>query len=121
MAVIDALQERSQDGVEKITWPNMANGDTGAWAFAGGFSDKTVGVIVNAAGSGDSVTMEGSQNGGADFGDLHDPQGDVLTFTGATINDPLVISETPEAIRPNVTAGDGVTDLTVIITMPSRR
>ncbi len=120
MTVIVPTQERSQDRVEKITWANMGNGDTGKWVHVGGFADKTVGVIVNAAGSGDSVTMEGSQNGGTNFGDLHDPQGNVLTLTGATINDLEVISETPEAIRPNVTAGDGTTDLTVVITMPIR-
>ena len=120
MSEIAGIQTRSQDRLEKVTWANLRNGDTGAWVHIGGFADKTVGVIVNAAGSGDSVTIEGSQDGGTNFGDLHDPQGDVLTFVGATINDPLVISETPEAIRPNVTAGDSATDLTVIITMPIR-
>lgn len=121
MAVILATVVTDDDGVVKITWPNLRNGDTGTPVFAARFADKTVGVIVNAAGSGDKITMEGSQDGGTTWGELHDPAGDLLSaeLTSTTIEDLEVIAESPEAIRPNCT-GDSVTDLTVIITAPSR-
>ena len=122
MAVIDATQVMSDDGVVRIEWPNLRNNDTGQWVRAARFSDKTVQVIVEAAGAGDAVTMEGSPDGGTTAGELHDPQGGLLSavLVGATITDPEVISESPESIRPNITAGDGTTDLTVVITAPTR-
>lgn len=127
MAVIPAKVEVSNDGMQKVTWANLRNGDTGLPVRSGRFADKTVGVIVVAAGVGDVVTMEGSQDGGAAFaasnsGELHDPQGGLLSavLTGATISDLEAISENPEFFRPNITAGDGTTDLTVVVTMPMR-
>lgn len=122
MAVRDAKIEMDDNGVTKVTWTGLLDGDTGAWVFLGRYADKTVGVIVVASGAGDEITMQGSQNGGDDFGELHDPQGGLLSavLVGATIADLEVISESPEAIRPSVTGGDGTTNLTVIMTMPTR-
>ncbi len=110
------------DGVVKITWAGLRNGDTGVWVKSARFADKTVQVIVVAAGSGDAVTMEGSPDGGTTVGDLHDAQGALLVteLVGATISDPEIIAESPESIRPHITAGDGTTDLTVVVTAPSR-
>jgi len=122
MAIVEPTQVMDDDGVVKITWANMKNGDTGNWVRAARFNDKTVQVIVNAAGTGDAVTMEGSPDDGTTVGDLHDAQGGLLVsaLVGATITDPEIVAESPESIRPNVTAGDGTTDLTVVITAPSR-
>ena len=122
MAIVEPTQVMDDDGVVKITWANMKNGDTGNWVRAARYADKTVQVIVEAAGTGDEVTMQGSPDAGTTVGELHDPQGGLLSavLVGATISDPEVISESPESIRPEVTAGDGVTDLTVVITAPSR-
>ncbi len=110
------------DGVVKITWAGLRDNDTGAWVRSARFSDKTVQVIVVAAGSGDAVTMEGSPDDGVTSGDLHDAQGTLLVsaLVGATISDPEVISESPESIRPNVTAGDSTTNLTVVVIAPTR-
>ena len=120
MAIVEATFEMDDDGVAKITWPNLLNGDTGAWVRAGRFADKTVGVITNTLGTTPAITIEGSQNGGTDVGELHDPQGGLLSaaLTGSTLNDLEVISESPEVIRPTL-AGVG-SDLTVIITAPTR-
>ena len=122
MAVRDGKLTIDENGVVRITWANLLNGDTGSWVKAARFADKTVQVIVNAAGTGDAVTMEGSPDDGTTVGDLHDAQGGLLVsaLVGATITDPEIVAESPESIRPNVTAGDGTTDLTVIITAPSR-
>lgn len=122
MAVRDGNLTTDNDGVAQITWAGLLNGDTGAWVRAGRFNDKTVQVIVVAAGAGDEVTMEGSPDDGTTTGELHDPQGGLLSavLTGATISDAEVISESPYLIRPDVTGGDGVTNLTVVITAPTR-
>ncbi len=110
------------DGVVKITWTGLRVNDTGAWVRSARFSDKTVQVIVDAAGSGDAVTMEGSPDSGVTTGDLHGAQGELLVteLVGATISDPELLAENPESIRPNVTAGDGTTDLTVVVIAASR-
>lgn len=110
------------DGVVKITWAGLRVNDTGAWVKAARFADKTVQVIVDAAGSGDAVTMEGSPDDGATTGDIHGAQGELLVteLVGATLTDPEVLAENPESIRPHVTAGDGTTDLTVVVVAASR-
>lgn len=122
MAVREAIQETDDNGVVKITWSNLLDGDTGAWVRAARFADKTVQVIVNVAGTGDAVTMEGSPDGGTTTGELHGAQGELLSteLTSTTISDPEVLAESPESIRPNITGGDSLTDLTVVIVAPSR-
>lgn len=122
MAERAATLAMDNDGVVKVTWSGLRQNDTGAWVKVARFSDKTVQVIVDAAGSGDAVTMEASPDDGTTVGDLHDPQGGLLVsvLVGATISDPEVISENPESIRPHITAGDGTTDLTVVVTAASR-
>ncbi len=122
MAVRDATVVMDDDGVTKVTWANLLDNDTGSPVNLGRYADKTVGVIVNVAGTGDAVTMEGSQDGGTTWGELHDPQGGLLSavLVGSTISDLEVISESPLSIRPSVPAGDSLTDLTVIVTMPTR-
>lgn len=121
MAVINATVVMDDDGVVKITWANLRNTDTGSLVRAARFADKTVQVIVEAAGVGDTITMEGSPDSGTTFGEMHDAQGAVLSgsLTSTTISDPEVISESPESIRPTC-AGDATTDLTVVVTAPSR-
>lgn len=121
MAVIQGTLVLGDDGVTRVQWENLRNGDTGSFMNLARFSDKTVQVIVEAAGVGDKITMEGSPDGGTTVGELHDPQGGLLSaaLTGATIKDAEVISESPEAIRPKC-AGDGTTDLTVVIIAPTR-
>lgn len=122
MTVRDGTLDIDEDGVVVITWPNLLVNDTGSWVKAARYADKTVQVIVNAGGSGDAVTMEGSPDAGTTVGDLHDAQGTLLVteLVGATLTDPEIVAESPLWIRPHVTAGDGVTDLTVVVTAPSR-
>lgn len=123
MAVINPTVVTDQDGVTKVTWANLKDNDTGKPVRLGRYADKTAQVIVNVSGAGDAVLMEGSQDA-TNFGGLHDPQGNLMNasggFVGATLTDLLVISESPEELRPNVTGGNPSTDLTVIVTMPTR-
>ena len=122
MAVRDGTLVIDDDGVATITWSGLLNGDTGGWVRAARFADKTVQVIVNVAGAGDEVTIEGSPDDGTTIGSLHDAQGALLEteLVGATISDPEFIAESPYLIRPNVTGGNGSTDLTVVVTAPTR-
>lgn len=122
MAIRAATVVVDNDGVVKITWTGLRVNDTGAWVKVARYADKTVQVIVDAGGSGDVVTMQGSPDGGTTTGILHNAQGGDLAadLTGASISDPELIAESPESIRPSITAGDGTTDLTVVVVAPSR-
>ncbi len=125
MAIRVATAVTDDDGVLKITWAGLLDNDTGAPVRVGRYADKTAQVIQVAAGSADTVALQGSQDGGTTWGDLHDPQGDLFDASGnfngaATINDPVVISESPLELRPIITAGDSATNITVIVTMPTR-
>ena len=117
-----AVLELSQDGIATITWAGLRVNDTGDWVRAGRYADKTIQVIVAAAGAGDAVTIQGSPDEGTTIGDCHGAQGELLQseLVGATIKDPELIAESPVWIRPNIEAGDATTNLTVVINMPTR-
>lgn len=93
-----------------ITWTGLLNGDTGAPYEGADFADRTM-QIAGTFGVGGSMTLEGS-NDNANFVALTDPQGNAITKTAAGLE---VIEENPRYIRPNVTAGDGTTSLTVTV------
>lgn len=92
-----------------ITW-TLANGDTGEPLEGVDFADRTV-QISGTFGAAGSCTIEGSNDGAAWFA-LTDPQGNAITKTAAGLE---VIEEGPRYLRPNVTAGDGTTNLTITL------
>ena len=96
------------------TWSAIPNGNQGLAQSAAQYNDKCiqVGGTFGAAGS---VQLEGSNDGTTWF-ILHDPSSAALTFTAAGLKEVL---ENPLYIRPNVTAGDGTTALTVILAQRS--
>lgn len=94
-----------------IVWSGLLNGDTGAPFEHADYGDKTV-QIQGTAGAGLSVTLQGS-NDGTNWVALTDPQGNAVTKTAVGALE--VVAENPRYIRPNVTAGDGTTDLTVTV------
>jgi len=93
-----------------VTWSNMANGDVGAPVEGVDYADRTV-QFGGTFGVGGSVTFEGSNNNSA-YVALTDPQGNAITKTAAALE---VIEEGPRYARPNVTAGDGSTAITVTL------
>jgi hypothetical protein len=95
----------------KLQWASLDQDDSGAPAQIPEFANKTV-QVLGTFGVGGSVTLQGSNDGGTTWFTLTDPQGNPLTFTAAGGE---YVAETPEKIRPLVTAGDGTTDLTVIV------
>lgn len=73
-------------------------------------SDKEV-QVAGTFGSGGSVKIEGS-NDGTNWYTLSDPGSVLLVFTSA--NGKTILNN-PVYVRPNVTAGDGTTSLTVTL------
>lgn len=119
MAVRDGLHVWIAKGVLKSTWSGLLNGDTGAPLYASALPDRTI-QVKGTFGAGGSLTMEGSNDDGTTYHAVNDSRGEgnALTFTAA---DMRMASENPEALRPNVTAGDGTTSLVVIMISKSTK
>ena len=102
-----------------VTWAALANGDVGSpLQRASMYADKTV-QVFGTFGAAGSVTIQGSNDpravsdpANAVWFTMTDAQGNALVITAATGEAML---ENPRFIRPNVTAGDGTTALTIII------
>lgn len=115
MAVRTPTIEYQLDGnanLARVTWTGLLNGDTGAPVEMGDWADRTA-QVYGTFGTGGSVNMEGSNDKASEtptYAILSDPQGNAFTKTAAAIE---ALEESPLIIRPNVTAGDGTTTLTV--------
>lgn len=107
--------------LNKVTWASMANGDTGvnpsgtaSTGFASAeYMDRSV-QVKGTFGSGGTVLIEGSNDGGATWATINDAFGNALSVTSASIKQ---ITEVVEMVRPRVSAGDGTTSLTVVLFM----
>jgi hypothetical protein len=119
MATVAATHVWVARGVLKTTWAGLGDGDVGDGLSAPHLPDKTI-QVIGTFGSGGSVTAQGSNDSGTTYHDLNDSRGEgnAATFTAADIR---MLVENPELVRPNVTAGDQDTDLTVIIISQSGR
>lgn len=89
-------------------WTGLLNGDTGRPVSLRAFGDASV-QLAGTLGTGGNVNLEGSNNGGASWAQLNDPQGNPISLSDLTTIETIL--EYVEQIRPNVTAGDGATDL----------
>lgn len=98
------------------TW-TLANGDVGDVSKLGEYPDRTF-QVDGTFGAGGSVTLRGSlvpnadPNNPAHWFNLHDFQGNELTFTAAGGG---LIGENTLYVSPNCTAGDGTTAINVRI------
>lgn len=97
-------------GVHKTTWDTLTttNAD-GAPQSAHRFADKSI-QVTGTFGAGGTLLIQGSNDGGATWATLADPNGNALSITAAKIE---TILENVQLIRPFVSAGDGTTDLDV--------
>jgi len=102
---------------QRISWTALANTDTGQPVEYGFYSDRSV-QVTGTFGSGGSVTIQGSNDGGTTWATLLDPAGAALTFTAAGLRQIVTL---PALIRPIVTAGDGATSLNVFLYMVGKR
>ena len=119
MAVRNATVTNVAKGVVKVEWSGLLNGDTGRAEDLTRYPDRTV-QLKGTFGAGGSVNVEGSNDGGTTYHILNDSRGEgnPLTLTAADMRQ---ILENPGLIRPNVTAGDGTTNLTLIIVASTSR
>jgi hypothetical protein len=98
------------DDCHIIRWTGLLNTDTGDRVEMPGSADRTV-QVDGTFGAGGTLRWEGT-NDGTTYYPLNDPQGNVLDFTVAKIEQVLEITR---YMRPRVTAGDGTTNLAVTI------
>jgi hypothetical protein len=91
-----------------LLWANVGNLDTIVAAEYPDLSDKTVHVYGTFGGA--TVTIEGSNNGGASFTGLNDPSSTAISITAEKMKQ---ILENPQQIRPTFTGGGGTQSLSV--------
>jgi hypothetical protein len=116
-------------GVHIVTWTGLLNTDTGAPYVAPDKSEKSV-QVFGTFGVGGNLRMEGanaqaytSSPSGATaasptYATLTDPTQTAINMAAAGVKE---ILENTTAVRPNITAGDGSTNLTVVMTVRSAK
>jgi len=107
MATRKALFTVDNNRQVRCTWSGLLNGDDGSLEALAHLSELVVN-IRGTFGVGGSVSLVDD-----DGNILRDPQAVALTFTAKNTK---VVLEKPKTLKPNVTAGDGTTNLTVEIT-----
>jgi hypothetical protein len=120
MSVVSYSILLKKPGVVIAQWTGLKNGDTGQPFCGPSFPDRSV-QVKGTFGSGGNCAIEGSN-------DITSPTWAVLkdalkadtllNITAAGIN---CVGENVYQHRPNVTAGDGTTDLTVTMLMATMR
>lgn len=97
-----------------IRWTGLLNGDTGAWVKLPWHGDKSA-IAYGTFGVGGTVRVQGSNEivaAPANPVNLQDPPS--TAAIGLTAANPVeAVLENTHQVRPNVTAGDGTTTLTV--------
>ena len=113
MVTRDFTHTRIGPNARRIVWTGLPNTDDGA-PFDG-FQDAIRCVqVFGTFGAGGTVQLEASLEAtAANYSVLHDTAGSDLTFTAARVEQ---VQEGLVRYRPRVTAGDGTTSLTVIVT-----
>jgi hypothetical protein len=110
MATTNGSQVSDPDqSAVRFKWLAIPNGNQGNAVALNVYQDRTV-QVNGTFGTGGSVTIQGSNDDGANWVTLTDPLGNALTFTTAGLK---AIGGVPNKIRPSVTAGDGTTSINV--------
>lgn len=101
-----------------FSYGGMLNGDDGAPISPNhsNYADRSV-EVFGTFGVGGSVTVEGAPDPGSTYAALRNASSVTLAITAAGHEQ---ILEVPAFTRPRVTAGDGTTSLTVVITCRKR-
>jgi len=95
---------------QRVRWEGFVDStDVGTEVSMRGYRDRSVQVLGSFTG-GLEITIQGSNDGGATWATLTDPQGNALVFTAAKIE---AITEMVDLIRPRATAGAGGGDADV--------
>lgn len=102
-----------EGSAKKITWGPMANGDTGAPIAFPEYYDRSV-QLKGTLGAAGNCRIEGSNDLGVTYAALNDRNNNALNMAAAGLK---AVNEGAELMRPNITAGDGTTSLTVVMTI----
>jgi len=94
-----------------VTWEGLSTTDIDGEAWKNNVAADVSVQVVGTFSTGGKVSLLGS-NDGANFAVLNDPQGNPIVLTEAKIE---VILEAPLYLKPGSVAGDGSTDLDVIL------
>jgi len=111
MATRTATASKLNNSAMKVVWTGLlqSSSDVGSGVEMSSHADRSF-HVTGTFGSGDTVDIEGS-NDGTNWALLKDPFGSDLQLTEAA---PLAaLTEFVQYVRPKVSAGDGTTDLTV--------
>lgn len=98
------------DSAILVQWTGLLQGDSGAPVQLVKYADRSV-QVTGTFGAGGSVLIEGS-NTSVDFATLNRLQGTPLSISSAGISQ---ILENTVQLRPNVSGGDGTTNLSVAV------
>lgn len=100
-----------------VTWTGLLNGDDGAAVDWVGFADRSV-QFTGTFGTGGSIRLEWSNDGGTTWVTATDPNGNDIIKTAAGGE---AVTESALKVRPRVTAGDGTTSLACYLAMRRTR
>lgn len=116
MATAAILVTKPVRGVTKLSW-TITGTDDGASGDAVHFQDKCVQVQAAAFGGG-TVIMEGSNDGGTNWFQLHFADGTAASFTA---NGGNALLESPLKIRPRASVSVGANNVAVNVVGISSR
>ena len=113
MATIDAVQTGpTNEGLVEVLWETLTTTNRpGAGVLMATTPDKTV-QVTGTFGASASIAIEGSNDGGTTWFACHDITNTVIALTAAGA---ALIVENPKLLRPNLSSGDGSTDIDVYI------
>jgi hypothetical protein len=110
MAERSAVANKLHPQYISVSWTGLLNTDTGSGFDAEDMADRTVQVFGTFS-TGGAMTFQGS-NDGTNWFTLTDTVGAAIVLTAAGGK---VVAEAPRFVRPNITAGDGSTNLSVLM------
>lgn len=108
---ITVSQPDQPDRVGKTIWTGLTNGTQGPGVNLTRWLFKSI-QVFGTFGAGGSVRIEGSMDGGTTWGACKDGGNNDLNITDSKI---YAMISTGLLVRPNVTAGDGTTNLSVVV------
>ena len=113
MATITAvLTGPTNEGVVEVSWGTLTTTNRpGSGVLIAKYPDKTV-QVLGTFGASASIAIEGSNDAGNTWFPCHDITNTVIALTAAG---GALIVENPKLIRPNLSAGDGSTDVDVYL------
>ncbi len=113
MATVSAvLTGPTNEGIVEVKWETLTTTNRpGSGVTLARFPDKTV-QALGTFGASASIAVEGSNDDGTTWFPCHDITNTVIALTAAG---GALIVENPKQIRPNLSSGDGSTDVDVYI------